>query len=332
MFGGAAIIEASSINENTAGNGGRSTDYNGNGGHGGGIYGSGYLVLGGCSITSNRAGTGGGYYGNCGGDGGDGGGVSCGSSALITNCTFGNNAPGAGGTGYYEDGDDGSGAGISCGSGSTVTNCVLWSDLPLTGGQIDGSPSVTYTCIQDCNSFCDDPNDHNISDDPLFVDPNGPDGDPNTWEDNDYHLSPTSPCINAGDPNFVVDPNFPNDIDGDARVVAGRVDMGADEVATLSVLITKHRDFGEISVDPVLANYGPNTLVTLTATVQEDRCWDGWSGDVDPADRFTNPLTITVDSPPMVIETGFNCGLGAGPMLPLMLGVLGLVAVVRRRR
>ena len=39
----------------------------------------------------------------------------------------------------------------------------------------------------------------NIADDPLFVDPDGPDGDVLAWEDNDYHLTVGSPCIDAGD-------------------------------------------------------------------------------------------------------------------------------------
>jgi hypothetical protein len=38
-----------------------------------------------------------------------------------------------------------------------------------------------------------------------------------------------SPCIDAGDPNFVPDPNAPTDIDGEDRVIGGRVDIGADE-------------------------------------------------------------------------------------------------------
>jgi hypothetical protein len=56
----------------------------------------------------------------------------------------------------------------------------------------------------------------NISDDPLF------------FGDDDYHLSFNSPCINAGDPNYIPDPNEV-DIDGDPRII-GRIDMGADEV------------------------------------------------------------------------------------------------------
>jgi hypothetical protein len=45
---------------------------------------------------------------------------------------------------------------------------------------------------------------------------------------NDFHLLQESPCINAGDPNFVPEPNE-TDIDGEPRVMLGRVDMGADE-------------------------------------------------------------------------------------------------------
>jgi len=58
----------------------------------------------------------------------------------------------------------------------------------------------------------------NISQDPLFVNPTG----------TDYHLQPDSPCINGGDPDFIPEPNQ-KDIDGDPRVFAAIVDIGADE-------------------------------------------------------------------------------------------------------
>lgn len=37
--------------------------------------------------------------------------------------------------------------------------------------------------------------------DARFVDPDGPDHDPNTWADNDYHLAPGSCAIDRGEPN-----------------------------------------------------------------------------------------------------------------------------------
>jgi hypothetical protein len=44
----------------------------------------------------------------------------------------------------------------------------------------------------------------------------------------DYHLGPLSPCINAGDPAYVPAPGE-TDMDGQPRVLDGRVDIGADE-------------------------------------------------------------------------------------------------------
>ena len=49
-----------------------------------------------------------------------------------------------------------------------------------------------------------------------------------TYQVFDYHLSFGSPAINAGDPDFIPEQDE-TDIDGDPRVLDGRVDMGADE-------------------------------------------------------------------------------------------------------
>ena len=58
----------------------------------------------------------------------------------------------------------------------------------------------------------------NISENPLFVDPNN----------NDYHLQLDSPCIDAGDSSYIPDPNQ-TDIDDEPRICAMSVDIGADE-------------------------------------------------------------------------------------------------------
>ena len=57
----------------------------------------------------------------------------------------------------------------------------------------------------------------NISVAPGFVDPDA----------NDYHLNYDSLCIDAGDPNIIVSPNY--DYDGDARQMGLAIDLGADE-------------------------------------------------------------------------------------------------------
>ncbi|MHC4721541.1 MAG: outer membrane protein assembly factor BamB family protein [Planctomycetota bacterium] len=46
----------------------------------------------------------------------------------------------------------------------------------------------------------------------------------------DYHLRNGSPCINAGDPNYVPWEGQ-TDFDGQGRIILGRVDIGVDEVA-----------------------------------------------------------------------------------------------------
>ena len=78
----------------------------------------------------------------------------------------------------------------------------------------------------------------NISVDPNFVNPGHWD-DANTPTDpNDdffvvgnYHLTPGSACIDAGDNNSI--PAYLNvDIDGEERIFAGTVDIGADELVT----------------------------------------------------------------------------------------------------
>ncbi len=95
-----------------------------------------------------------------------------------------------------------------------ISNCIIWGNVK---GNLDGTfGDVTYSCIQDCD-YAADPHMHNICADPCFVDD----------ENGDYHLDPNSPCINTGDPN--ADYNGETDIDGEFRVVNGRVDMGADE-------------------------------------------------------------------------------------------------------
>ncbi|UCD30194.1 MAG: LamG domain-containing protein, partial [Planctomycetota bacterium] len=44
----------------------------------------------------------------------------------------------------------------------------------------------------------------------------------------DYHLLPDSPCINAGDPDYLAH-SGETDLDGKPRVIGGRIDMGAYE-------------------------------------------------------------------------------------------------------
>ncbi|MGD8454129.1 MAG: right-handed parallel beta-helix repeat-containing protein [Phycisphaerae bacterium] len=123
-------------------------------------------------------------------------GVGCSYSApTLINCTIvGNKA----GIGIFSDE-----------SSPVLSNCIVWTN----NGQAithygDGGLIVTYSAIQ--GGWL---GEGNTDADPLVT----PDG----------HLQAGSPCLNAGDPNGEY--SGQTDIDGEARVLGGRVDVGADE-------------------------------------------------------------------------------------------------------
>jgi hypothetical protein len=145
---------------------------------GGGICGGG--VIRNCLIAGNRSRNGGGLYIH--------------RASTLAGCTIaGNTATGYGG-GVY-------GAG-------TVANCILWSNTAEQAGPqlaAVGAMTVTHSDVQagQASVFVGYGGPltwgiGNIDVDPLFVDADGPDDGPDTWQDNEFHLSHGSPCINAG--------------------------------------------------------------------------------------------------------------------------------------
>ncbi len=120
-------------------------------------------------------------------------------------------------------------------SNVSLSSCILWNNRTSTGeptetAQMTSAPTcsvaVDYTCFQGWTGSLGGTG--NIGDDPLFLGPAGPDGDPGTWEDNDYRLTAGSPCVNAGDPAYM-QTDGDADLDGRPRVLCTRVDMGAYE-------------------------------------------------------------------------------------------------------
>ena len=175
------------ISQNTAGGGGgiycdnstinisqciitenRSTQFRSDGyGGGGGIFcpaSTGSITN--CLITENSA--------------GHGGGISFdGDSPNITNCTISHNSA---------SGDDSGSNDHSWGiyirnSSPLITNCILWDNSPSEIFIDGGSPTITYSTVQ--NGW---PGEANISDNPEFLDPSN----------GNYHLADYSPCIGTG--------------------------------------------------------------------------------------------------------------------------------------
>ncbi|MHC4687940.1 MAG: choice-of-anchor Q domain-containing protein, partial [Planctomycetota bacterium] len=111
-----------------------------------------------------------------------------------------------------------------------ITNSILWDGGDEIWNNDNSAIAVTYSDVE--GGW---PGEGNIDVDPFFVDPgywdvNGTPDDANddVWIDGDYHLLPYSHCINAGDPNYIAGPNE-TDLDGNPRVICGRIDMGAYE-------------------------------------------------------------------------------------------------------
>jgi len=152
------------------------------------------------------------------------GGAICASNAHFrNNVVVGNTASDSGG-GLFQVGTSPEGP-----PGGSVTNCIVWENSsPVGGPQLYASLRPTYCCIQNWTEG----GEGNFSGAPRFLDPDGPDDDPNTFEDNDYRLLLTSPCIDTGINEDWM--NGATEFDGNPRILLGAtsltVDMGAYEL------------------------------------------------------------------------------------------------------
>jgi hypothetical protein len=138
----------------------------------------------------------------------------------------------------------GSGGGVYVGSSSTalIHHSILWGNHAGNAGDqlyaaTPDDVTVRYCDVQDGWAGVG-----NLDADPSFVvAPNpGPDGEWGTVDDDpgDVHLRATSPCVDAGDPDYCAAGQY--DIDGEPRlmtVVATRVDIGADELTGVPYII-----------------------------------------------------------------------------------------------
>jgi hypothetical protein len=145
----------------------------------------------------------------------------------LINCTLSNNSATLWGGGI-----------INHDSRPILNNCILWANSDDGGvdesAQIDGGfPAVNYSCIQGWTGNLGGLG--NVNANPWFIEP-GYRNAHGVWIDGDYHLRRGSPCINAGN-NSAVPPLLSTDLDGNPRIAAGTVDMGAYEDHSLPVTI-----------------------------------------------------------------------------------------------
>jgi len=154
-----------------------------------------------------------------------------------------------------------------------VTNSIIHYNGPDFGfAQIDSaSATVTYSAVQ--GSW---PGAGNLDVDPRFVapgywaDPTKPTvpvqpSDPTSiWISGDCHLRWDSACINTGDPDFIVTVAA-TDVDGEPRIISGRVDMGCDEVGQKQADFTRN---GIINTQDLAM------FVQAWLTIPQEQTWD----------------------------------------------------------
>ena len=203
------------------------------------------------------------------------------SSPIVNNCTFsGNSANKGGGICNYD-------------SSSTITNCILWGNAAPDGNEIalnnSSTIDVNYCDIQaGLPGIYDDGTGNtiswgpgNIDADPLFIDPNGPDGTIGTVDD-DLHLLPNSPCIDAGDPNTPLDPNI--DLDGRERFVDG--DCDGQSVVDMGVYEFTLADFGDFNRTCDINLFDFAIFAQVWLTDENDPAWNNLFDLAAPMDGF----------------------------------------------
>jgi hypothetical protein len=176
------------------------------------------------TITGNEASSGGGIYARSSSGSG-----AAGAITLTNNTITGNDANNYGGGVYfYVDG--------TSGGFINAYNNIVWGNTAPTGGDINLSSTIG-TANGYNNDYAvmagrswDNGGPTNINADPLFVDA----------DSGNYHLRPTSPCIDTG---LNSAPGIPStDIDGNNRIIDGdkngtaTVDMGADEFVPKTIV------------------------------------------------------------------------------------------------
>jgi hypothetical protein len=179
------------------------------------------------------------------------------NASVLSGCTVSDNSAGVAAGGIYGDW-----------MSVNLSNSIVWGNSDANGvdkwSQIDGETmdvSGSYNCVHGWAG--DLGGAGNIDSDPRFVEAGYRDAN-GVWVEGNYHLLASSPCANAGDPDYAGEANE-TDLDGGPRVVNGRINMGAYESsgnAAPTACITG----GDRTVEAT----GPETEVVLDGSCSGD--------------------------------------------------------------
>ena len=262
--------------------------------HGAGIYvysssGSGPTAAGNI-ITGNTATT-------------SGGGLSCVSRAVITNNTIVSNTGGSGG-------------GIYCSSSTTwlklTNNIVAFNNSGICNNS--GTPALSNNCVYGNTAYQYSglsAGAGDISADPAFVD----------RADDNLHIQPNSPCVDAGLNTATGLPT--TDMDSQPRVQNETVDIGADESGGCewySVTLT---------TDPLYSPVGGSVNLTVNVTDRNQQAIEG----VTVCATTTDGTIIAINEDQFSPGVSSGCGLtdpNGNVTLAITRATIGPVTVTAR--
>jgi hypothetical protein len=214
-----------------------------------------------------------------------GGGAHLDSGGTLNNCTVSSNSAPAG-----------AGGGVYCFDGGVLENCIVFGN---GASEISGSGgTITYSCSPGLVGS------GNITNNPQFV--NAPAGN--------YRLLAASPCINAGTNQSWM--TGATDLDGNPRVVAGTVDMGAYEAPAPQVTITNTVTTVPPSQGAIVLGGSNNAYVV--GTMRYTNAATGASGTFAAQPAWTSPAIGLAYGPNPLTVTGTNStGLAASDSITI---------------
>jgi hypothetical protein len=250
-----------------------------------------------CVIANNHAANGGGIY------------SEEGSNSDIINCTIAGNTVSGEGAGLYV---------TYRYSIANVMNSILIGNVLDAGGYSDiyfyyeeSIPGSSFDNLRLINNNVSAliPSWHNagaphkvgnMAVSPEFIDYTGPDGNPLTGGDSNYHLSETSDVLDVGvvahAPFSLIAPT--DDLEGTMRPQGIGYDLGAYErsVSTPAYALSASVFGGFGTVSPTTGIYYENISVPLTAIPDAGYQVASWSGtDNDASTATTNTVTMNSD-------------------------------------